>query len=107
MSPIPHQSRADRIATRHPKGSRGPSLYGDKYREMRDAIFQVLAAHPGGIELSKMLEAVRPLLSETVYEPGSLISWYCVNVELDLEARGQIERIEDHHTERLHRIADA
>jgi len=105
MHTTPRSSRAaDRIATRHPKGARGPSLQGDKYREMRDAIFQVLAAHSDGIELSSLLEAVKPLLSETVYEPGSLTTWYCVNVELDLEARGQIERDQ---AELLFRVADA
>ena len=97
----------DRIATRHPGGAYGPSLHGDKYREMRSAIFSVLGSNPEGIELRNLLEAVKPFLSDRVYVPGSLTSWYCVNVELDLEARGQIERVQDGATERLRRVTDA
>ncbi len=100
-------SRTDRVATRHPGGAYGPSLHGDKYREMRAAIFQVLGSNPKGIELRNMLDAVKPFLSDSVYNPGSLTSWYCVNVELDLEAQGQIERVQDGAIERLRRVADA
>ncbi len=107
QSQVQKHSRSDRIATRHPKGNYGPSLQGDKYREMRTAIFRVLNSNPQGIELSKMLDAVKPFLSEDVYGPGSLTSWYCVNVELDLEAQGQIERLLVGQTERLRRTVDA
>lgn len=100
-------SKTDRIATRHPGGAYGPSLHGDKYREMRAAIFRVLDSNPQGIELRNLLDAVKAFLSDRVYDPGSLTSWYCVNVELDLEAQGQIERVQDGATERLRQVTDA
>ena len=97
----------DRVSTRHPDGHAGPTLQGDKYREMRRAILKALSCDQRGLELSSLIEAVRPLLSEQIYDSGSLTPWYCVNVKLDLEARGEIECILEVAPERYRHAGDA
>ena len=99
-------SPKDRVKTRRPGGVGGPSLQGDKYHEMRRAILQALAGRSHGIESRQLHQTVKPLLSESVYGPDCLTSWYCVQVVLDLEARGHIRRVGD-SDERFVRVGDA
>ncbi len=72
------------------------NLKADKYHIIRAAMMAVLPSE-GWMRFSDMEEAVRARLAaqntpKTLFpKPGS-VRWYCKAVQLDLEARGEIER---------------
>lgn len=79
-----------KIMTRHPEeGKSGVNIDKAKYDVVRDAILASTRTH-GEISFQDLTDEVRQKL-EGSFE-GS-IPWYVVTVKLDLEARGEIERI--------------
>ena len=79
----------ERVLTLHPEGKNGVSVDKQKYLVVREAILEVLRA-AGEMTFKALTEDVRQELEGTF--DGS-ISWYVTTVKLDLEARGEIERI--------------
>ncbi len=72
------------------------NLKAEKYNVIREAILAVLTARDW-MSFADMEAAVRARLNERQVpkqlfpKPGS-VRWYCKAVQLDLEARGEIER---------------
>ncbi|MCO6450647.1 MAG: hypothetical protein J5I90_07635 [Caldilineales bacterium] len=91
----------ERILTLHPAGKQGVNISRDKYDAMRSAILACLA---DGAELSfsELNSAVEQRL-EGKFE-GS-IGWYFTTVKLDLEARGEIERVLGSKPQRLRLVS--
>ena len=79
----------DRILTQHPKKKKGVHIRRDKYEQVRDAI-KVSLREEGAQSFQALGEAVNQKLADNF--DGS-IGWYYTTVKLDLEARGEIERI--------------
>ncbi|MEL7297517.1 MAG: hypothetical protein AAGJ86_07620 [Pseudomonadota bacterium] len=85
------------------------NLNETKYQIIRDAMHAVLPA-TGGMTFKAMEDAVKRRLSddertEDLFpKPGS-IRWYCKAVQLDLEARGEIERIAKVSPMQLRRVS--
>jgi hypothetical protein len=86
------------------------NLKAEKYELVREAILGALPA-PGsgeGMPFPALEEAVRAYLQEQGVpqalfpKPGS-VRWYTKAVQLDLEARGEIERLPDQSPIRLRR----
>lgn len=75
--------------TWHPEGKAGVNISKSKYDQVRQAIIDSLKDEDE-LVFSELGDAVRRKL-ESNFE-GS-ISWYYTTVKLDLEARGEIERI--------------
>ncbi|GAB5518148.1 MAG: hypothetical protein RhofKO_03990 [Rhodothermales bacterium] len=63
------------------------------YWPMRRAILQVLPTYEQGLTWAELVEAVRPHLPASLFEKDSEIRWYTKAVQLDLEARGLIQRM--------------
>jgi len=64
----------------------------ERYWPVREAILTVLPRNDSGITWSELVLAVTPLLPRDLFPKSSTIRWYTKAVQLDLEARGLIER---------------
>lgn len=80
---------AEKIMTLHPEGKQGVNISKRKYDVVRQAILDALRAR-GEMTFTDLIDTVRSELAGTF--EGS-INWYVTTVKLDLEARGEIERI--------------
>ncbi len=63
-----------------------------KYTAMRDALLSVLPGQPPGITLADAKAALLPRLPEASFPGGDKAGWWLKAVQLDLEAKGVIER---------------
>lgn len=63
-----------------------------KYTAMRDALLAVLPAAPPGLSVAKAKDALLPGLPEALFPGGAKAGWWLKAVQLDLEAKGRIER---------------
>lgn len=84
----------DRVLCRNPdpakKGTRIPRW---KYELVRDAIFRALRSRPNGFPFRDLPTYVGKCVTrDDALRLGS-VSWHTTVVKLDLEARGEIERI--------------
>lgn len=79
----------ERIMTLHPDGKQGVNIERAKYDAVKGALLASLAEQ-GEIPFSQLDAAVAERLAAPF--EGS-IGWYTVSVKLDLEARGEIERV--------------
>lgn len=85
----------DTIETLHPDpGQAGVRLKAKRYRQVRAALLKVIPDWPPGVEIDKLPDVVRPLLSTVRFRDLSLEEFVHA-VRLDLEARGVLERITD------------
>ncbi len=95
----------DRILTLHPEGKQGVRIERAKYDAMRRAILRITPKKAPGVRFAELRELVKAHLPETVFDAGSSVSWYLTTVKLDLEARGDIERVRGSGPQRLVRGA--
>jgi hypothetical protein len=79
----------ERIMTRHPLGKSGVNIERGKYDAIRTAILDNLEKE-GEMRYKDLSRAVAEQLAGKL---DGKIPWYVVTVKLDLEARGEIERI--------------
>lgn len=84
------------------------NLNEQKYNLIRDAIHAVLPTE-GGMTFTAMETAVHRHLEGVEFDPNLFpkpgsVRWYCKTVQLDLEARGEIERLPKTAPMQLRRI---
>lgn len=91
----------DRIFARHPDPDKqGVTIDADKYHTVRESILaEVLDC--GEIGFEPLIEAVEARVGDTF---GGSVPWYVTTVKLDLEARGEIERVPGARPQRLRRV---
>jgi len=87
------------------------NLNAQKYNLIRDAIHAVLPTE-GGMTFSDMEAGVHAHLAGIDFPPelfpkSGSVRWYCKTVQLDLEARGEIERLPKTSPMQLRRIEQA
>lgn len=63
-----------------------------KYLAMRDALLKVLPSNPPGLKVANAKVALLPHLSDDLFPEGAKAGWWLKAVQLDLEAKGIIER---------------
>jgi len=86
---IIHMSKdEERILTKHPQGKTGVSISKAKYDLIKMGLIDCLKAKP--LTQDELMNCVTKRL-QSKFE-GSM-KWYAENVKLDLEARGEIERV--------------
>jgi hypothetical protein len=84
-------------------GKKGTRIPKWKYALIREAILQVVPANEQGVAFKDLAGLVEKRLSpEKLERLGSLL-WHTTTVKLDLEARGEIERIPGSKPQRLRR----
>lgn len=91
-----------KVLTLHPEGKQGVNIERAKYDEMKRALLRVVGRGAQGVPFRELSERVAEHLSDEVYG-GSSVSWYCVTVKLDLEARGVLERVPGARPQRVRR----
>ena len=65
----------------------------EKFAEMRRAVLAVLPDAPPGLTPAALIEAVKPLLDQTLFPGGETAGWWVKAVQLDLEAKTVIARV--------------
>lgn len=63
-----------------------------KYEAMRDALLKVLPAAEPGLTVAGARAALLPLLPDTQFPGGEKAGWWLKAAQLDLEAKGIIQR---------------
>ena len=63
-----------------------------KYDAMRTALLQVLPQGAPGLTAADAKAALLPLLPEDLFPGGSTSGWWLKCVQLDLEAKGAVQR---------------
>lgn len=86
----------EKILTLHPEGKQGVNIDRAKYTVVRGAILGVLAEH-GVVAFAELSGRVSARLPDFDGSYG----WYTTTVKLDLEARGEIERLPGKGPQRL------
>jgi hypothetical protein len=80
----------ERFQTLHPDPTKnGVRIERDKYEQIRDAIMETVNTH-GEVRFRDLTKEVEGRLAGRF--DGS-VPWYVTTVKLDLEARGEIERV--------------
>lgn len=86
-----------KIMTLHPEGKKGVNLTREKYDTIREFILNTLRK-TGELAFSELTCLANESLSSTF---DGKVTWYVVTVKLDLEARGEIERVKGKKTQHL------
>ena len=73
-----------------------------RYEAMRRALHAVLPASAPGVTVAEAKTALLPLLPQTLFPGGEKAGWWLKAVQLDLEAKGVVDR-EAPKPLRLHR----
>lgn len=97
------KSKAGTVAVRninHP--GKVSHLDARMYGAMKRAYLAVLPDSAPGLTLAEIRERLLPLLPQALYPSGDKAGWWAKTVQLDLEAKGVIER-ERVRPLRLHR----
>jgi hypothetical protein len=84
------------ILTLHPEGKQGVNIDKRKYDTLRKAIEASLRAH-GEMTFNALAADVESRLNDFDGSP----MWYFTTVKLDLEARGNLERVPDSRPQRI------
>ncbi|MFN3194196.1 MAG: DUF6958 family protein [Aureliella sp.] len=63
-----------------------------KYAAMKKALLRVLPKKTPGLNQKEMMEAVVPFLPEDLFPGGAKAGWWVKTVQLDLEAKGIMDR---------------
>jgi hypothetical protein len=92
----------EKILTLHPEGKAGVNISKAKYDQIRKAILGAIRAHRE-ISFKELPGEVESRLAGGF--EGS-IGWYVTTVKLDLEARGEIERVPGKSPQRLRLTSD-
>ncbi len=87
----------EKILTLHPEGKKGINISRTKYDPMRQTILDIIDAR-GEITFQELVAAAEEKLAGKF--EGS-IPWHTTTIKLDLEARGEIERIPNSSPQKL------
>ena len=63
-----------------------------KYEAMREALLTVLPPAAPGLTVAEAKERLLPLLPQDLFPEGAKAGWWLKAAQLDLEAKGTIER---------------
>jgi len=93
----------NRIQLRNPDPTkRTATIAGDTYAIARRTVLAIVPADEPGITLNAYLDAVATRLpTVTGWDRSLSASWYAMAMKLDLEARGELKRINTRPPQRL------
>ena len=96
-----------KVACLTPTPGKQPTRIAEwKYNTIRTAILGIIPAKGPGIEFKLLAGLIgKHLSSEIVSQIGSL-PWYTTTVKLDMEVRGELQRIAGSRPQRLLRMID-
>jgi hypothetical protein len=80
-----------------------PRIDRTVYEAFRKAILKIVPASGDGLPFRDLAPRVASRLPGAVRDSIGSVNWYATTVKLDLEARGEIERIPGSRPQRLRR----
>jgi hypothetical protein len=86
------------------KGSRGFAVTEEKYEPIRKAILASLPRSDKGIDFKELVAAVAARVPQELYPKAGSVSWYTKVVQLDLEAKGIVERVPGVTPQRVRKV---
>jgi hypothetical protein len=94
---------AETIQLRHPDPTKKTAhIASDAYAVARRTVLAVVPAREPGITLPAYLDAVAAKLPKAKgWDPSLSARWYAMAIKLDLEARGELKRINRKPPQRL------
>lgn len=93
-----------KVQTLHPDPDKsGPRIDSIKYDAFRKAILKAVPRRKDGIPFRELSAVVAGLLPKRVSDQVGSVTWYTTTIKLDLEARGEIERVPGVKPQRLRR----
>src|SRR5262245_55492869 len=97
------RSAGDRIQLRHPDAKKKmPRMPKEQYALATKAALAVLPKTPPGITLGEFLDGtVARLQKDRRWDASRSPSWYAMAIKLDLEARGELRRVDRKSPQRL------
>jgi hypothetical protein len=63
-----------------------------KFAAMKRAVLAILPKSAPGLTPAEVIEAVKPLLDQTLFPGGDTAGWWVKSVQLDIEAKNVITR---------------
>lgn len=95
----------DRIQLRNPdRTKKGPRLAKASYVIARTTALAVVPKKAPGITLANYLAAMKTRLPmATGWDPSASAGWWAMAIKLDLEARGELKRVNDKPPQRIAR----
>ena len=93
----------DRIQLQHPDPTKKTArIAGDAYAVARRTVLAIVPAAEPGITLNDYLDEVATTLPKAKgWDPSLSARWYAMAMKLDLEARGELKRINRRPPQRL------
>ena len=64
-----------------------------KYAAAKSALLVILTGQEEGLTQTEMMAAIKGQIDQTLFPNGAKSGWWMKTVQLDLEAKGQINRI--------------
>jgi hypothetical protein len=93
-----------KVLCRTPTPGKKPTrIPGWKYDLLRSIILSLVPADDEGLEFKRLPKLVRQQLSETQRASLGSVSWHTTTVKLDMEVKGELERIPGSNPQRLRR----
>lgn len=92
-----------RIQLRNPDPTKtGPRIATGMYAALRRTALAVVPKKAPGITLTEYRALMETRLANaTGWDPSASASWYAMAIKLDLEARGELKRVNDKPPQRL------
>ena len=86
------------------KGTGGFAVTAEKYEPIRKAILASVPRNKEGVSFKELVASVTGRVPNELFPKRGSVSWYTKVVQLDLEAKGQIERIPGVTPQRVRRL---
>lgn len=97
-------TKGEKVVVETPTPGKQPTRIDKwKYDLVHNAILAVVPADENGVEFSQLAQLVEAHLSPADLEKLGSVSWYTTTVKLDMEVKGEIERIPGSKPQRLRR----
>ncbi|HEY8730599.1 MAG TPA: hypothetical protein VIN69_01300 [Candidatus Limnocylindria bacterium] len=97
------RAAAERIQLRDPDPKKkGPCVVADRYAVLRRTALTVVPRSAPGITLDAYLAKMGTRLPKAKgWDPAASTAWCAMAIKLDLEARGELKRVNDKPPQRL------
>ena len=86
------------------KGTGGFAVTPEKYEPIRKAILASVPRNREGVSFKELVASVTSRVPNELFPKRGSVSWYTKVVQLDLEAKGLLERIPGVTPQRVRRI---
>jgi hypothetical protein len=85
-------------------GKQGTRILKWKYDRVRVAILEVVPKDETGVSFNQLASLLKERMTEADIKRLGSLGWYTTTVKLDLEVRGEIERVPGSKPQRLRRV---